>query len=161
MRDTIRFFQKERAICGNISRVTGNKLFFESINRLTHMIKSLRRTSDRSKLTQKQGRKAAQRAPEKPLVFWERGSSTWKSEGCSSNRAKRWDGPMVKFKRALGECLGIRSRRWTCYAAISYGELQISIVPWISEWGNPAGQYPVNLYWIHRYRWGDPLNWNI
>ena len=34
------------------------------------MIKSLRRTRDRSKLTQKQGRKAAQRAPKKRHWFF-------------------------------------------------------------------------------------------
>ena len=42
-----------------------------------------------------------------------------------------------KIVRAHGGCLGIRRRRRTCKAAISYGELQRSVDPWISEWGNP------------------------
>ena len=52
----------------------------------------------------------------------------------------------VKLERAQGECLGIRSRRRTRQAAISFGELQISIDPEISEWGNPARQYRVSVH---------------
>ena len=52
----------------------------------------------------------------------------------------------VKLIRAQGECLGTESRRRTRQAAISCGEEQISIDPQISEWGNPAGQYPVILH---------------
>ena len=52
----------------------------------------------------------------------------------------------VKLERAQGECLGIRSRRRTRQAAISHGEEQISIDPWISEWGNPAVQYTVSIH---------------
>ena len=52
----------------------------------------------------------------------------------------------VKLIRAQGECLGTESRRRTRQAAISHGEEQISIDPWISEWGNPAGQYPVSVH---------------
>ena len=57
-----------------------------------------------------------------------------------------------KFKqtRAQGECLGIRSRRKTWQAAISHGELQISLDPWISECGNTYGEEPYIINWIHR-----------
>ena len=51
----------------------------------------------------------------------------------------------VKLIRAQGECLGIRSRRRSLQAAISRGELHISIDPRITEWGNPAEQYSVNV----------------
>ena len=44
----------------------------------------------------------------------------------------------VKLVRAYGGCLGANSRRRTQQAAKSHGELQASIEPWISEWGNPA-----------------------
>ena len=52
----------------------------------------------------------------------------------------------VKLIRAQGECLGTESRRRTRQAAISHGEEQISIDPRISEWGNPAGQYPDSVH---------------
>ena len=52
----------------------------------------------------------------------------------------------VKLIRAQGECLGIRSRRRTRQAAISSGERHIRIDPEISEWGNPAEQYSVNVH---------------
>ena len=57
-----------------------------------------------------------------------------------------------KFKqtRAQGECLGIRSRRKTWQAAISCGELQISLDPQISECGNTYGEEPYIINWIHR-----------
>ena len=51
----------------------------------------------------------------------------------------------VKLIRAQGECLGIKSRRRTRQAAISCGELHISVDPQISEWGNPAEQYSVSV----------------
>ena len=37
---------------------------------------------------------------------------------------------------------GTKRRRKTWPAAISFGELQASIDPKISEWGNPAGAMP-------------------
>ena len=43
-----------------------------------------------------------------------------------------------KLERAQGECLGTGSRRRTRQAAKSCGELQISIDPQESEWGNPS-----------------------
>ena len=43
-----------------------------------------------------------------------------------------------KLERAQGECLGTGSRRRTRQAAKSHGELQISLDPWVSEWGNPS-----------------------
>ena len=54
-------------------------------------------------------------------------------------------GDEVKLIRAQGECLGIRSRRRTWQAAISFGEAQTAFDPEISEWGNPAVQYTVIL----------------
>ena len=45
----------------------------------------------------------------------------------------------VKVLRAHGECLGACGRRRTWQAAISCGEVQATIDPQISEWGNPAG----------------------
>ena len=46
---------------------------------------------------------------------------------------------VVKLLRAFGGCLGF-SRRWrTWQAALSLGELQASVDPGISEWGNPLG----------------------
>ena len=51
----------------------------------------------------------------------------------------------IKLERAQGECLGIRSRRRTRQAAISFGERHIRIDPEISEWGNPARQYRVSV----------------
>ena len=57
---------------------------------------------------------------------------------------KRRFAKLIKFKleRAQGECLGTGSRRRTRQAAKSHGELQISIDPWMSEWGNPHGEEP-------------------
>ena len=55
-----------------------------------------------------------------------------------------------KQRRAQGECLGIRSRRKTWQAAISCGELQISLDPQISECGNTYGEEPYIINWIHR-----------
>ena len=49
----------------------------------------------------------------------------------------------VKIKRAYGGCLGARRRRRTRQAAKRHGELQASMDPWISEWGNPI---PANRY---------------
>ena len=54
----------------------------------------------------------------------------------------------VKQRRAQGGCLGTESRWKTWQAAISCGEEQISRDPQISEWGNLAGQTPVDLIWI-------------
>ena len=65
-------------------------------------------------------------------------------EGRNEGYAASFD--EVKLIRAQGECLGTESRRRTRQAAISHGEEQISIDPWISEWGNPAGQYPVSVH---------------
>ena len=49
---------------------------------------------------------------------------------------------MVKLLRAHGGCLGIRRRRRTWSAAISFGELQASADPKISEWENPTRVMP-------------------
>ncbi len=45
---------------------------------------------------------------------------------------------VVKLVRALGGCLGVRRRRRTWLAAISHGEPQAGVDPWMSEWGNPV-----------------------
>jgi len=44
----------------------------------------------------------------------------------------------VKLIRAVGGCLGIDRRRRTRQPAKSFGELDKSIDPEISEWGNPV-----------------------
>ena len=62
----------------------------------------------------------------------------------------------VKRKRAQGECLGIRSRRRTWQAAKSFGELQMSDDPEISECGNTHGQYPCIVQWINPLVWPPP-----
>ena len=49
---------------------------------------------------------------------------------------------VVKLVRALGGCLGVRRRRRTWLAAISHGEPQAGVDPWMSEWGNPVGVMP-------------------
>ena len=45
---------------------------------------------------------------------------------------------MAKRKSANGGCLGSKRRRRTWNPAKSHGELETSIDPWVSEWGNPA-----------------------
>jgi hypothetical protein len=49
---------------------------------------------------------------------------------------------LVKWISAHGGCLGTSRRRRTWQAAKSFGELQASIDPEMSEWGNPAGAVP-------------------
>ena len=49
---------------------------------------------------------------------------------------------MDQATRARGGCLGTGRRRRTWQAAKSHGELQASVDPWVSEWGNPAGVMP-------------------
>ena len=51
----------------------------------------------------------------------------------------------VKIIRAYGGCLGAKSRRRTRSTAKSFGEPQAGYDPEISEWGNPAGEEPVNV----------------
>jgi hypothetical protein len=51
-------------------------------------------------------------------------------------------GASVKQKSAQGGCLGTSRRRRTWQAAKSLGELQASVDPGISEWGNPAWVIP-------------------
>ncbi len=55
---------------------------------------------------------------------------------------------MTKLLRADGGCLGIRRRRRTRKAAISFGEQLTCFDPEDSEWGNPArfipGHYILN-----------------
>ncbi len=51
----------------------------------------------------------------------------------------------VKQERAQGGCLGTKGRRKTRQAAKSHGEEQMSIDPWVSEWGNPAGETPATV----------------
>ena len=48
----------------------------------------------------------------------------------------------IKLQRAQGGCHGAIRRRRTRPAAKSFGELQASIDPEISEWGNPARGMP-------------------
>ena len=54
----------------------------------------------------------------------------------------RGQGVSVKQESAQGGCLGTSRRRRTWQAAKSLGELQASIDPGVSEWGNPAGVVP-------------------
>jgi len=49
---------------------------------------------------------------------------------------------LVKQESAHGGCLGTSRRRRTWQAAKSFGELQASKDPEMSEWGNPAGAVP-------------------
>lgn len=53
---------------------------------------------------------------------------------------------LVKLLRATGGCLGINRRRRTRKPAISSGELEKSIDPEISEWGNPI---ELTLYYLN------------
>ena len=46
---------------------------------------------------------------------------------------------LVKQESAHGGCLGTSRRRRTWQAAKSFGELQASKDPEMSEWGNPSG----------------------
>ncbi len=67
----------------------------------------------------------------------------------------------IKRTRAHGGCLGI-SRRWrTWQAAISFGEVQITVDPEISEWGNPLYISYSIPFWIHRKGKANEANWNI
>ena len=50
----------------------------------------------------------------------------------------RAQGASVKQESAQGGCLGTSRRRRTWQAAKSLGELQASVDPGVSEWGNPA-----------------------
>ena len=59
-------------------------------------------------------------------------------------------GASVKRISAHGGCLGTNRRRRTWQAAKSLGELQASIDPGMSEWGNPARVVP-----RHSFR-GEP-----
>ena len=45
---------------------------------------------------------------------------------------------MVKKRSANGGCLGSKRRRRTWNPAKSDGELETSVEPSMSEWGNPA-----------------------
>jgi hypothetical protein len=47
---------------------------------------------------------------------------------------------LVKRESAHGGCLGTERRGRTWQAAKSFGELQASVDPEMSEWGNPAGE---------------------
>ena len=44
---------------------------------------------------------------------------------------------VVKLTRADGGYLGTQRRRRTRLPAKRHGELEASIDPWVSEWGNP------------------------
>ena len=46
---------------------------------------------------------------------------------------------LIKRESAQGGCLGTDRRRRTWQAAKSLGELQASVDPGMSEWGNPLG----------------------
>ena len=65
---------------------------------------------------------------------------------------------LVKRIRAMGECLGTRSRRRTQKAAKSRGETHTVYEPRVSEWGNPAERTSVILCPIHKHRRGDVVN---
>ena len=54
----------------------------------------------------------------------------------------RVQGASVKRESAQGGCLGMSRRRRTWQAAKSLGELQTSVDPGVSEWGNPTGGMP-------------------
>ena len=54
----------------------------------------------------------------------------------------RVQGASVKRESAQGGCLGMSRRRRTWQAAKSLGELQASVDPGISEWGNPTRVIP-------------------
>lgn len=58
---------------------------------------------------------------------------------CLSKSTLRSDIFLVKLVRAAGGCLGINRRRRTRIPAKSSGELEKSIDPEESEWGNPLG----------------------
>ena len=60
---------------------------------------------------------------------------TWARASVAGGDAKK--SLVVKLVRAFGGCLGAKRRRRTWLAAKSHGELQTSVDPWISEWGNP------------------------
>lgn len=45
---------------------------------------------------------------------------------------------MVKKRSANGGCLGSKRRRRTWNPAKSFGELETSVNPKMSEWGNPT-----------------------
>ena len=77
-------------------------------------------------------------------------SNSWKREQIRTNTENCKGQKKFKQTRAQGECLGIRSRRKTWQAAISCGELQISLDPQISECGNTYGEEPYIINWIHR-----------
>ena len=47
---------------------------------------------------------------------------------------------MVKKISANGGCLGSKRRRRTWNPAKSFGELETSVDPKMSEWGNPAAK---------------------
>ena len=76
------------------------------------------------------------------LLFDIRGNREKAGEGIflkpKKNSLERIFTIQVKLIRAKGECLGIKNRRRTQKAAISFGEAQIASDPEISEWGNPA-----------------------
>ena len=60
---------------------------------------------------------------------------------------------LVKRESAHGGCLGTDRRGRTWQAAKSFGELQASVDPEMSEWGNPAGVMP-----CHSERRANPGN---
>ena len=68
----------------------------------------------------------------------------WSDESCATIVAHNYSFDkffliLVKRVRAAGGCLGIRRRRRTRIPAKSSGELDKSIDPEESEWGNPVG----------------------
>ena len=74
----------------------------------------------------------------------------------SNSREENKQERKFKFRRAQGECLGTGSRWRTRQAAKSCGELQISLDPQISEWGNSHDEESWNVYWIHSLMKGTP-----
>ena len=59
---------------------------------------------------------------------------------------------MVKKRSANGGCLGSKRRRRTWNPAKSFGELETSVDPKMSEWGNPASEMRLSMTEYIGYR---------
>ena len=68
------------------------------------------------------------------ISIWRGAATEWmRPAACGGANDMKFAATKVKLIRAQGECLGIRSRWRTWQAAKSFGELQMSIDPEISE----------------------------
>jgi hypothetical protein len=65
---------------------------------------------------------------------------------------------LAKLLRATGGCLGINRRRRTCLPTIIFGELEESIDPEDSEWGNPKSISSLSAAEYIGCERRDPLN---